>query len=97
MVYNYVRKTQRGSWSTDNLNKAMKEASQTSIKVAAQKYGIPYATLHRHIKSQSTEKILGRYKTVFTTEEEAELADYVKKVDALFYGLTRKEFLALAG
>lgn len=97
MVYNYVRITQRGSWSLENLKKAMEEASQTSIKAAAQKYNIPYATLYRHVKSQSSEKVLGRFQTVFTPKEEAELANYVKIVDTMFYGITRKEFLALAG
>lgn len=97
MVYKYVRKSERGSWTVDNLKKAMEEAKNSSINKASKMYRMPYGTLHRHIKSQSTEKKLGRYTKVFSDEEERQLASYVLKVDSMFYGLTRKEFLTLAG
>lgn len=97
MVYKYKRKTDRANWSEDILKKAMVEAKNTSILRASKSYGIPYATLYRHIKSGSSQKKLGRFQTVFSTEEENELVYYVQKMDSLFYGLTRTEFLRLAG
>lgn len=97
MVYTYKRKTDRANWSEETLAKAMEEAKKTSKLQASKMYGIPYATLHRHIKSGSSKKKLGRFVSVFTPEEEEELLTYVKKMDSLFYGLTRTEFLQVAG
>lgn len=97
MVYNYKRKTDRAKWSEDNLRRAILEANRTNILNGSRMYGIPYATLHRHVKSGCTEKKLGRFSTVFTPEEETELLNYVHKMDSIFYGLTRVEFLKLAG
>lgn len=56
MVYTYKRKTDRASWSDENLAKAVEEAKKTSKLNASKMYGIPYATLHRHIASGSTKK-----------------------------------------
>ncbi|XP_046968875.1 MFS-type transporter clz9-like [Vanessa cardui] len=97
MVYTYKRKTDRANWSQENLAKAMEEAKKTSKLRASKMYGIPYATLHRHIESGSSKKKLGRFESVFTPEEEKELLLYVQKMDSLFYGLTRTEFLQIVG
>jgi len=97
MVYKYKRKTDRANWSEESLAKAIKEAKKTSVLKASKIYSIPYATLHRHIKSGSSKKKLGRFESVFTSEEEEVLLRYVKKMDSLFYGLTRAEFLQIAG
>ncbi|KAJ2953466.1 hypothetical protein O0L34_g1061 [Tuta absoluta] len=97
MVHNYVRKTDRASWSEESLKKAMREAQIGTISSASKKYGIPFATLHRHLKTGSSQKKLGRFETVFTPAEEADLVAYVKKMDSIFYGLTRSEFLQVVG
>ncbi|GBP80083.1 hypothetical protein EVAR_22006_1 [Eumeta japonica] len=60
-------------------------------------YNIPYATLHRHIKSGSLRKKLGRFVPVFNPEEEEELLNYVQRMDSLFYSLKRIEFMQIAG
>nr|CAH7740475.1 unnamed protein product [Callosobruchus chinensis] len=49
------------------------------------------------MKSGSSEKKLGRFKKVFSDEEEAELLKFLQKLDDVFYGITRLEFLQLAG
>nr|CAH7729068.1 unnamed protein product [Callosobruchus chinensis] len=49
------------------------------------------------MKSGSSEKKLGRFKKVFSDEEEAELLRFLQKLDDVFYGMTRLEFLQLAG
>lgn len=97
MVNTYKRKSQRGSWSSETLAKAMVEAKESSIRQASLKYGIPYGTLHRHLLSNSSEKKLGRFRPVFTPDEEKQLTEYIRRVDSLFYGLTRKEFMQIAG
>lgn len=97
MVFKYKRKTNQASWSEETLRKAMKEVKEgQSINATATKYGIPYVTLHRHLKSGSTVKKLGRFATIFTPDQEQALCEYLMKLDSLFYGLTRIDFLRMA-
>lgn len=97
MVFKYKRKTARASWSEESLERATKLVKEEgkSINSAAKKLGIPFTTLHRHLKSGSVSKKLGRYIPVFTPEQEEDLCAYLKKLDSLFFGLTRSEFLDL--
>ncbi|CAK1602055.1 unnamed protein product [Parnassius mnemosyne] len=97
MVNNYIRKTSRASWSEETMKTAIVEAKKSSIKSASQKYGIPYTTLQRHVKSNSSIKSLGSFKPVFNEEQEKILEKHLRDLDALFYGLSRNEFKELAG
>ncbi|KOB65158.1 Uncharacterized protein OBRU01_23139 [Operophtera brumata] len=54
--------------------------------------GLPF---QRHLQSGSAKKKLGRHTIVFTPEQEMELIEYVFHMDALFYGLSKTEFLEL--
>lgn len=74
MVFQYKSKTNQGSWSETYLQKAMHEVREDkeSINATAIKYGIPYATLHRHLKSSSLKKKLGRFTPIFTLGKEQE-------------------------
>lgn len=97
MVNKYKRKTLQAAWEETTMKKALGEVRElhNSVKSTAKKYGIPRSTLQRHLQSGSAKKKLGRYTTVFTPEEEKELIEYVFHMDALFYGLSKKEFLEL--
>lgn len=55
MVNKYKRKSQQGSWSEDVMRKAIQEVTElkNAIKSTAIKYGIPRATLQRHLKTGS--------------------------------------------
>nr|XP_021186027.2 uncharacterized protein LOC110373173 [Helicoverpa armigera] len=97
MVSNYKRKTNRGDWTQKNLERAMEEASRTSVRAAAKKYNIPFSTLLRHCKTRSTSKHLGRFKPIFTADEENTLKKYLTTMDDLFYGLTPTDFKKLVG
>lgn len=97
MVYNYTRRTLRASWSERTMREAINEAKKSSIKGASVKYGIPYSTLQRRVKTGSSIKKLGRFTPIFTEAEELELVQHLKDLDALFYGLTKTEFLQLVG
>lgn len=97
MVSNYKRKTKRGEWTEKNLERAMEEAAKTSVRAAAKNYNIPFSTLLRHYKKQSSTKYLGRYRPVFTEEEENTLKRYLMKMDDLFYGLTPGDFRKTVG
>lgn len=93
MVSNYKRKTNQGNWSEANLNMAIFECTNgTKISTAASLYNIPFTTLYRRIKSGRTDKQLGRFRPIFSITHEKELIDYLKDMDAVFYGLTRYDF-----
>lgn len=98
MVYKYIRKTNQGSWSEDNLKQAIQSIQDKTLSItgASKTYGIPFATLYRHFHKGNTKKKLGRFTPVFTSDQESELVSYLKYMDSLFYGLTRSEFLTLA-
>lgn len=97
MVNKYKRKTSNASWDENVMKLAMEEASKTSVNAAAKKYGINLSTLQRHVKKGCPKKKLGRFTTIFTDSQEIELLEYLFQMDALFYGLTKKEFLELVG
>jgi hypothetical protein len=46
VVYKYVRKTNRGSWSDDDIEKVIQEAALGCLNAAALKYNIPYAAIY---------------------------------------------------
>lgn len=96
MVQKYKRKTQQASWDVTTMKLAMEEAGKTSVRNAAKRYGINLSTLQRHIKKGSAEKSLGRFRCVFTEEQETELIEYLFHMDNLFYGLNKQEFCCLA-
>lgn len=97
MVNKYKRKTLQAAWDETSMKKALKDVKelQNSVKSTAIKYGIPRSTLQRHLQSGSAKKKLGRHTTVFTPEQEIELIEYLFHMDALFYGLSKTEFLKL--
>lgn len=97
MVFKYMRKSDRAAWSEETLEKALKAVKddKQSINSTAKKFGIPFTTLQRHVKSGKKSKKLGRFTPVFSPEQEGELCAYLKKLDSLFFGLTRSDFLEL--
>ncbi|CAH2104755.1 unnamed protein product [Euphydryas editha] len=97
MVNKYKRKTSQAAWDETAMTSALKEVTdlKRSVKSTAQKFGIPLTTLHRHLKSGSAQKKLGRFATIFTSEQENELLEYLFHMDAFFYGLSKEEFLRL--
>ena len=98
MVHHYKRKSNRGSWCELDMERALQEVQEasTSIAAASRQYSIPLGTLHRHLKTGSTKKVLGRYKTVFSPEMELEIVKYAKELDQKFFGLTKESLKELA-
>ncbi len=66
MVFNYVRKTDRGSrWTEESMAKAMKNIKEDkmAIREAAVNFDIPYPTLRKHcIKGSAAKVVLSRIK-----------------------------------
>ncbi|KAG7294875.1 hypothetical protein JYU34_002823 [Plutella xylostella] len=92
-----VRTTEKASWSPDSLNKAIRLIDGgSSIRNAAKVMGIPFSSLQKRIKKGSTlAPHLGRF-TVFSREQEAELANLVKKMANIFYGCTANQIRRVA-
>ncbi|KAJ8934073.1 hypothetical protein NQ318_016032 [Aromia moschata] len=98
MVYKYKRKSDRAtSWSEADMIRAVDAVnSGMSIRRASAQFEIKFSTLQRHVKSNRTDKTLGRYKPVFSMVEEAEFVEYIKELNSRFYGLTRRDLCELA-
>ncbi|CAH1974303.1 unnamed protein product [Acanthoscelides obtectus] len=97
MVNKYKKKTTQGTWSRDVMQTAINLCrAGESIKGTANKYGLAYATLYRHVKSGNASAQLGRFRPTFTEDQEIELVTYLQDMDAVFFGLTRDEFMSLA-
>lgn len=99
MVYNYQRKTTRGEgWSEEVMARAIESVrnKEFSIRQASIQFNIKYSTLQKHVQKNSATKSLGRYKSVFSKNEEDEFYEHIKELDGRFYGLTRKDLCELA-
>lgn len=84
------RKTDKASWTMDQLEKAIKliEEQNYSVRKAAKTMNIPFSSLQkRYTKKTTKEPRLGR-NTVFTADMEKELAEVIKKMANCFYGCT---------
>lgn len=71
----------------------------TSINAAARQHNIPPATLFRRIKApvdQCVNKKLGRYRSVFSEEQEKILVDYVLQMEERLFGLTLADLKSVA-
>uniref|UniRef100_A0A2H1VWF9 SFRICE_015897 n=1 Tax=Spodoptera frugiperda TaxID=7108 RepID=A0A2H1VWF9_SPOFR len=67
MVFHYKRKTNRAAWSEDTLVRAVKAVKDDgqSINSTAKKFGIPFTTLQRHVKSGNKSKKLDFLELVY--------------------------------
>lgn len=67
-----------------------------SIRSVARSLEMHEATLRKRLKKPAPATSLGRYTTTFTKAMEAELCDYIKNIDNMFYGLTTKSLREIA-
>ncbi|KAG8223060.1 hypothetical protein J437_LFUL002008 [Ladona fulva] len=97
MPRKWERKTGRGSWSEESMKLALKFIEEgNSIKSSSKKYGIPFSTLQeRKKKNKDSKPHLGR-NTTFTTEQEQALAERIKTLANVFYGLTATDVRRVA-
>lgn len=97
MPRKWERKTTRGSWSEETIKLALAFIEEgNSINASSKKYGIPFSTLQeRREKNNNSKPHLGRSAT-FTPEQEQALADRIKTLANVFYGLTAIEVRRVA-
>lgn len=93
-----VRITEKATWSSDSLEKAVQLIEQQgySIRKAAKTIGIPFSSLQKRYKIKTyLGPRLGRH-TTFSFEVEDEIANLVKKMANIFYGCTAKQIRKVA-
>jgi hypothetical protein len=86
----YKRKTERSLKFTaevmENINRRP-EAGESKRPIAEYSK-VPESTLRKRLRMGTVPTSIGRFKATFSDEEEKELAEYRKDLDAKFYGLT---------
>ena len=96
----YVRKTDRGSYSEENLQKAIAVVnSGQPLLTTAEVYDVPARTLRRRRdkKVENPGSInLDRFKPVINKEYKAELVVQIQSMEKLLCGLTTKEVHRIA-
>lgn len=100
MVHKYKRKTNQQSWEENDMRAALTAVRQgAGINAAARLHNIPVATLFRRLKKpveEETAKVLGRYRPVFSVEQEKILVKYLLEMEARLFGLTKSDLRYLA-
>nr|XP_023021874.1 uncharacterized protein LOC111510207 [Leptinotarsa decemlineata] len=89
MARKYIRKTEKAKWTAEDLKKAKQAVDNgLSMRKAAENFGIPFSTLQVRLKSGTdSDPRLGR-KCDFPPAHEEALADHVKTLSKIFYGIT---------
>ncbi|KAB0801970.1 hypothetical protein PPYR_02363 [Photinus pyralis] len=89
----YKRKSERKLVFTENILQSIREriANGESKRHIAETLGIPESTLRKRLKCGTVPKSLGRFTAVFSAEQEKELANHIRKLDSMFYGISQKQ------
>ncbi|XP_041364096.1 uncharacterized protein LOC121379517 [Gigantopelta aegis] len=103
MVRNYKRTTDQQKWSEQAMKKAVAKVRDKEITLtdASETYSIPKTTLFRRVRKDGepgdvAQKGLGRFRPVFSQQQEKDLADYLLFMESRLFGLTLKEFPQLS-
>lgn len=92
----------RKSWDSEKMLQAVSAVKdgRMGYALASKTYGVPKSTLERYVKSEDdtrtlVHKPLGR-KPVFSATMERQLVDYLRHLDALYFGMRRSDVRRLA-
>eukprot|EP00102_Acyrthosiphon_pisum_P025390 XP_016662600.1 PREDICTED: uncharacterized protein LOC107884617 [Acyrthosiphon pisum] len=98
MPRTYKRKTTKGNWVPETLVEAVTSirTNMMSIRKAAKTYNIPFSTLQDRLKTNNFKPAaLGR-PSIFTSQQESEMAKHIINLANLFYGLTPLQLRTVA-
>ncbi|KAK2189837.1 hypothetical protein NP493_96g13046 [Ridgeia piscesae] len=98
MVRNYQRKTNKQSWTDENMRLAIEEWEKGSAgyRQIGEQFNVPWSTLRDRLKNNN--KIItgakkgfagGGFRKVFTDEQEQELCTYILRMEEVLLGLSR--------
>lgn len=100
MVRNYKRKSDRRSWSEDSMIAAMHACKQDNMSCngAAERFGVPEATLRRYLKRNVDELPIhgGRHRSTFDAQNSKKLLKFIKEISERSFGLTSIQCRRLA-
>lgn len=104
MVRTYRRKSNRQQWSKEAMELAVEAVigKEMGISKASNHFQVPHTTLQDYVARKKTdagfvvEKRLGRFKTVFSQQQEDELVSYLMSMEGHLFGLTMHEFREVA-
>ncbi|KAG8236615.1 hypothetical protein J437_LFUL012807 [Ladona fulva] len=103
MVRTYVRKNDRQKWDINAMELAVEAVllSKMGFLKASKQFNVPRSSIERYLKrpkkkpDYKVDKSDGKYKNVFTAEQEAELVSYLKTTENRIFGLTMKDLRSL--
>ena len=101
MPRNRQRTTNKGQWTKEDLENARRSIrdGKSSIREASKKFGIPFATLQRRMKTDAENvtsgPAMGR-KAVLSPEQEKVMVESIKLLGKLFYGLNCQQIRYVA-
>lgn len=98
MPNQYVRVSDRGKWSQENLTQAI-EAVRTrnvSVRQASLEYGVPRKTLERRLKTENFTKGPMGPSSVFGIDHEKRLVRHILKMQEHCFPLTPKDLRSIA-
>lgn len=106
MPRNYKRTTNRQSWDEENMKRAIMEVIEgnSGYRVASRNFSVPQSTLEDRVKKYrknknlktAAEKGLGRFKTIFSAQQENMICKHIKDLEAQLFGLTYRDVRHLA-
>jgi len=91
MVRNYIRKTDKASYSDRDLQAALSAVTsgEMSKRQASKQFGIPRPTIIKRLKNPGHTLVkLGRFKWVFDAEFEKEIIEYALEMQKQCYSLS---------
>ena len=99
----YKRKTQQQAWDVDNMQRAIQAVRNNvmGLKRAANEFGVPRSTLQRRCRrngddATAAEKVLGRFRPVFSQELELQLVNHIKRMEGMLFRFTLAPLRRLA-
>lgn len=104
MVRTYKRKTDRQSWSSQNMERAVEAVIKREMgyKKASTIFCVPSSTLERYVKKKREkensviDKTVGKFQPVFTAEQESEIVSQLIEMQRRLFGVTMKELRQFA-
>ncbi|KAF0686021.1 tigger transposable element-derived protein 6-like, partial [Aphis craccivora] len=103
MPSKYKRTSNQQSWNAVSMKKAIESVKNKKMcyNEAAKYFNVPRTTLIRRVRdvnidATGNKKILGRFRSVFTNDQEQEIVNYLIDMEKRFYGLTINNIQTLA-
>ncbi|KAG5875111.1 hypothetical protein JTB14_008003 [Gonioctena quinquepunctata] len=103
MVYKYKRKSEQQSWDAGAMQRAIEAVTNDGMaySTAAKTFSVPRNTLERrvlgkNIDAKGNRKVLGKYRAVFTEEQEAESVRHILDLEVRFFGVSILDLCSLA-